>query len=87
VISQFFFCVARQGRKGDDEFIFWIYTIARRVILYYARKEKIYSTSFLKSYFHGETLEIPVIHDFDHAMWVRQMCDKCLKKNYWEIYL
>lgn len=64
--------------QGKAKISTWIYTIARRVILYYAQEERIYSTSFLKSYFHGETLEIPVVPDFDHALWVKQMCDKCL---------
>lgn len=64
--------------QGKSKLSTWLYAIAHRVILNHARNERLYSPSFLKSYFHGETLEVPVEPDFDHNIWVRQMCDKCL---------
>jgi RNA polymerase sigma-70 factor (ECF subfamily) len=56
----------------------WIYTITHRVVLRYAAHERLYSTRFLKSYFHGEDREPPLAIDYDHTLWVKQMCDKCL---------
>lgn len=56
----------------------WIYTITYRVVMRYAANERLYSTRFLKTYFHGEDREPPVDIDYDHKIWVKEMCDKCL---------
>jgi RNA polymerase sigma factor (sigma-70 family) len=56
----------------------WIYTIAYRVVLKCAKKERIYSTEFLQDVFHGEDFELPQDIDLEKDMWVKEMCDKCL---------
>lgn len=56
----------------------WIYTITYRVVMRFAASERVYSTRFLRSYFHGEDREPPVEIDYDHQLWVKEMCDKCL---------
>jgi RNA polymerase sigma factor (sigma-70 family) len=56
----------------------WIYTITHRVVMRYASHEQLYSTRFLKSYFHGETHQSSVVIDYDHTLWVKEMCNKCL---------
>lgn len=56
----------------------WIYSVTSRVALNYARKERVYSTRFLRGYFHGDDIEVPCHPDFDKDLWVREMCDKCL---------
>lgn len=61
-----------------SKFSTWLYTITHRVVMRYAADERTYSTRFLRSYFHGEEYEAPVEIDYDHALWVKEMCDKCL---------
>jgi RNA polymerase sigma factor (sigma-70 family) len=56
----------------------WIYTITYRVVMRYAANERLYSTRFLKSYVHGENREPPLEMDYDHQLWVKEMCDQCL---------
>ncbi len=56
----------------------WIYTIARRVIVRYARAERRYSTRFLSGYFRRPE-EVPVPAGVeDEREWVRRQCDNCL---------
>ena len=64
--------------QGTAKISTWLYTVARRVVMDYAQKERIYTTRFLKDYFRGEILVSPDTPDFDRTIWVREMCDKCL---------
>mgnify|MGYP002407309267 CR=1 FL=1 len=64
--------------KGESKLSTWIYSITSRVCVAYARNEKYYSTRFLKTYFSGDELQIPVSDDIEKKLWVREMCDKCL---------
>ena len=64
--------------RGEAKLSTWVYTVASRVVIKYAQKEKIYSTRFLRSFFHGVEIEPPVRYDFEKQLWVREMCDKCL---------
>lgn len=54
----------------------WIYTIAYRTILNYAKSEKQYSSEFLVGIFQGETL----VNETDESDvdWVKSQCDNCL---------
>jgi RNA polymerase sigma factor (sigma-70 family) len=67
------------GFRGESSLSTWIYTIARRVVGRYAQTRRTYSVRFLSTAYEapGE-LEPPHVPDFDHDLWVRQMCDLCL---------
>lgn len=54
----------------------WIYTIAYRTILNYAKSEKQYSSEFVVGIFQGETL----VNETDESDvdWVKSQCDNCL---------
>lgn len=67
-----------QGFRGEAKISTWIYSIAHRVILDFARNERLYSTRFLRGYFREGNIEIPQEEDFNKETWVREMCDKCL---------
>lgn len=64
--------------RGQSKLSTWIYTITARVVVNFARKERQYSTRFLREYFHGETRSLPQESGFDKGLWVKEMCDKCL---------
>lgn len=64
--------------RGESKLSTWIYTVASRVVLDLAKKERIHSTRLLRDFFHGPTREAPVGTDLDHQVWIREMCDKCL---------
>ena len=64
--------------RGESQISTWIYTIATRVILNYAKNERIHSTKFLRDFFHGEERQYPEDADANRDIWVRQMCDQCL---------
>jgi RNA polymerase sigma-70 factor (ECF subfamily) len=64
--------------KKQSKISTWIYTIAYRVVLKYAKKERVYSTEFLQDYFHGEHGDLPQDTDLEKEIWVKEMCDKCL---------
>lgn len=67
-----------QAFKGEAKISTWIYTIAARVILRHAKKEKVYSTSYLSDYFRAGERESPFEQELDKRRWVKQMCDKCM---------
>lgn len=64
--------------RGQSKVSTWIYAITSRVVMNFARKERQYSTRFLRDYFHGETRPLPQASNFDKGLWVKEMCDKCL---------
>jgi RNA polymerase sigma-70 factor (ECF subfamily) len=64
--------------RGASKLSTWIYTIAYRVAMRCARKERLYSTRFLSDYFHSGERELPDHQDFDKAIWIKDMCDQCL---------
>ncbi len=66
------------GFKGEAKISTWIYRIAGRVILDYARMERQYSTRFLHDYFRSGDMDLPQSEDPDKAIWIKEMCDKCL---------
>ncbi len=64
--------------RGHAKVSTWIYTVTYHAVMRYSRREKTYSTRFLRSYFHGEQREVPCHIDYDKNIWIKEMCDKCL---------
>ncbi len=64
--------------KGDAKLSTWIYTVTCHAVMRYSQKDRMYSTRFLRDYFHGDQLEIPYEIDYDRQIWIKEMCDKCL---------
>jgi len=64
--------------RGESKISTWIFTITYRVVRRYARKERVYSTRFLRNYFSQEEIELPHSQELDKKLWVKEMCDKCL---------
>ncbi|MBI4672040.1 MAG: sigma-70 family RNA polymerase sigma factor [Chloroflexi bacterium] len=63
--------------RGDSKVSTWIYAITCRVVMHRAQAEKIYSTRFLKGYFHEKERDLPSFsHDWEKKLWVKEMCDK-----------
>lgn len=64
------------GFKGESKLSTWIYTIASRTILRFARHEKKYTAADLKEFMHekhgGED------SGFSPNEWNSDLCDKCL---------
>jgi RNA polymerase sigma factor (sigma-70 family) len=67
------------GFRGESSLSTWIYTIARRVVGRYAQTRQTLSVRFLSTAYEADgELEPPDTPDFDHELWVREMCDLCL---------
>ena len=64
--------------QGRSKFSTWLYTIAYRMAIRYAKKERTYSTTFLRDYFRAGERAFPDDGDIDKKIWVKEMCDKCL---------
>lgn len=64
--------------QGRSKLSTWLYTIAYRMAIRYARKEQIYSRRFLRDYFRNGERDFPDDGDIDEKIWVKEMCDKCL---------
>ncbi len=64
--------------NGEAKLSTWIYTVAYHAVMHYSQRDRIYSTRFLRDYFHGDQLEIPYDIDYDKPIWIKEMCDKCL---------
>jgi RNA polymerase sigma factor (sigma-70 family) len=64
--------------RGEAKISTWIYTVTYHTVMRHSQKEKLYSTRFLRGYFHGEQLEVPDYIDYDKNIWIKEMCDKCL---------
>lgn len=65
--------------QGKSKLSTWLYTIAYRVVMNFARQERQYSTRFLREYFRsGDERELPQERQENKEEWVKEMCDKCL---------
>jgi len=64
--------------QGRSKISTWIYSIACRVAMHYARKERLYSTRYLRDYFRSGERDFPEDDDIDRRAWVKELCDKCL---------
>jgi RNA polymerase sigma factor (sigma-70 family) len=64
--------------QGRSKLSTWLYTIAYRIAIRCAKKEKVYSTRFLRNYFRDGERDFPDDVDIDKKIWVKEMCDKCL---------
>ena len=54
----------------------WIYTIARRVVMAHAQKERKHRLSFLEEWPRQEAMNLPC--DMGEQLWVKETCDRCL---------
>jgi RNA polymerase sigma factor (sigma-70 family) len=63
--------------KGNSEISTWIYTIARRTILKYAKNEKLVSESDIEKYANLGPLEYNEAEE-NKMEWIRLQCDSCL---------
>lgn len=66
------------GFKGEAKLSTWIYTVTYHSVIRKSKNDQHYTTKFLSDYFHGEAREIPDHVDYDHEIWIKDMCDKCL---------
>jgi RNA polymerase sigma-70 factor (ECF subfamily) len=64
--------------RGESKISTWIYTITRRVAMEYAKSERLINMRFLRQYSLKEEFDLPDNTDLDKALWVKEMCDKCL---------
>lgn len=68
--------------RGEAHISTWIYSIARRVILCHAKKERLYTSRNLRTYFHGPANDYPSGIDLSDEivkkLWTKEMCDLCL---------
>lgn len=64
--------------QGKSKVSTWIYTIAYRVIIDFAQKERRYSTRFLRDTFRNGEFELPDDRHEEKETWTKEMCDKCL---------
>ena len=64
--------------QGRSKLSTWLYTIAYRIAIRYAKKEQIYSRKFLRDYFRSGERDFPDDGGIDKKIWVKEMCDKCL---------
>lgn len=63
--------------KGNSSISTWVYTIAKRTILRYARSERIYSEHEINWYCDFSTIEYNG-YDDDKRQWVKERCDESL---------
>jgi RNA polymerase sigma factor (sigma-70 family) len=63
--------------RGDSDISTWIYTIAKRTILKYAKSERIYCAYELNNHFDLEPIEYKGLEE-DKEQWVKEKCDYCL---------
>lgn len=73
---------ALPGFQGRSKLSTWVWTIARRVTLRRAAREKRYSTRFLREFFamkeHDGLDEMDRIPVEDRSGWLRLQCSECL---------
>lgn len=63
--------------RGNSELSTWIYTIAKRTILKYARNERIYKEREIDMHFDREPIDYSGT-DEDKKQWIKDQCDYCL---------
>lgn len=64
--------------RGQSRISTWIYSITYRTAIHIIRKERTYTTRFLKGFFHGDDREFPDQTDLDKTVWVKSECERCL---------
>ncbi|HWR71903.1 MAG TPA: sigma-70 family RNA polymerase sigma factor, partial [Nitrospirota bacterium] len=64
--------------RGDSKVSTWIFSIARRVALDHAVHERTYTARMIHEYSLKEEFDLPADTDLDKAVWVKQMCDRCV---------
>ncbi len=68
--------------KGLSKISTWVYTIAKRTIWKYIKKEITYTEKMVDDYFSLD--EIPCPHDSiaEKKVWVKEQCDRCFTAGY-----
>ncbi len=56
--------------QGRSKFSTWLYTIAYRMAIRYAKNERVYSTKFLRDYFRSGERDFPDDGDIEKKIWV-----------------
>ncbi len=63
--------------KGESSLSTWIYTVAKRTILRYSKKEKVISRHEFKDFFQNDEISYYETNT-GRAAWVKEKCDDCL---------
>lgn len=63
--------------RGDSDISTWIYTIAKRTILKYAKHERVYTDCEISGNFDREPIDYNGLEE-DKINWVKEKCDHCL---------
>ncbi len=63
--------------RGDSDISTWIYTIAKRTILKYAKSERIYNDHEINNHFELEPIDYKGLEE-EKKQWVKDKCDYCL---------
>jgi RNA polymerase sigma-70 factor (ECF subfamily) len=69
--------VSLNSFNGNSKLSTWIYTIAKRTILRYAKNEKVLKASDLELHFNKEEIEY-LGEEQTKREWVKEKCDYCL---------
>lgn len=64
--------------RGDSMISTWIYSVARRVVMKYAKEKQHYSTRFLRNKFQEERIRLPELNQPEKTLWMKETCDRCL---------
>lgn len=63
--------------KGEAKLSTWIYTIASRIVLKRSTREKALTHEEFDEFF-ATPLEYQIQPDAEHALWVKDKCDRCI---------
>lgn len=71
-------CKSLPSFQGKSELSTWIYTIAKRVVLKYAKNERMYSGRLIRQFFERGGPEPVCEQDIEKSYFVKETCDRCL---------
>jgi RNA polymerase sigma factor (sigma-70 family) len=64
--------------RSESDISTWIFTIARRTLLRYARKERVYKNREINEFFAKDEIQISDQPERDREELIKEMCDNCL---------